>query len=142
MLSVEEAVIDGRPLLCLLIEGEHLDEGEASHDLHHVALIVDRLASTTTTSLIPPHVRLQVRSGVGDKILAGLLVVFSGRALDDFMADSQRPVWRHRNVVGVFLSGTRVDDHGFTLFYGRWLIDSHLLLLLITSLLGGCRGCT
>lgn len=90
MPSVEQTIVDRRALPRLLIEGENLDEGETAHDLHHIILVVDGFAPAASIRLVAsPHVGLQVRAGVRDKVLARALVVLGRGTLDNFMADSE-----------------------------------------------------
>lgn len=92
MLPVEEAIIDCRTLLCLLIEGEHLNEREAAHDLHDVVLVVHGLTSVGTDCFTLPDVGSEMLAGVTDELLTRVLVVLGRGARHYFMTDRQRPL--------------------------------------------------
>ena len=87
MLPVEKMVVNCGPLSHFLVHCEDLDKGEAAHNLHHVALIIDRLAASALL-FFTPHIRRQVSSRILAKVMTCLLVILVSRALHDFSADS------------------------------------------------------
>ena len=81
-------IVHGAPLLCLLIDCQHLHKRETTHDLHHLVLVC-----LATIRLLFKHIWGQVCPSVVAKVLASLLEVFRSWACDGFMADRKRPVF-------------------------------------------------